>query len=171
MKKLGAAASIATIIAAVFTVAAYYQGRSSEAGNLEPLVVDVPRKKLTVDPNPEIIFSDGSRKIFKNTQELSMKELKSLHEIAKKISFSTTKNSELKDLARLAVQEGYIDYSIVIADDISYSPAKNDTLKYISMVALKFGDKEKAIEAAELISFNPTKNSVLSLILDHEKNE
>ena len=69
MKKLGAAASIATIIAAVFTVAAYYQGRSSEAGNLEPLVVDVPRKKLTVDPNPEIIFSDDSRKIFKNTQD------------------------------------------------------------------------------------------------------
>ena len=69
------------------------------------------------------------------------------------------------------MQEGYIDYSIVIADDISYSPAKNDTLKYISMVALKLGDKEKAIEAAELISFNPTKNSVLSLILDHEKNE
>lgn len=168
MRYLGVLAAIATIVAAIYTVAGYYQGKPPNTEKLE-LVEKIPNR-LPSPIAPDSIQSEQNYPIGPD-DSTSPEELKELHEITNNISFLPTRNSELEKLAQIALQKNHIDYAITIARDIKYLPTRNDTLKSISLFSLKRGEKQLARKAAELINYTTTQNDVLNTILEHGRSQ
>jgi hypothetical protein len=177
MNYLTKAAAVATIVAAGFTVAAYFEPKPSSTNEWQELVQQLPAipkpqaLDLLPDINNEVAEETENQESIKSIVIESPEELKTLHEIAKKISYSPTRNSELKNLVQISMQKGHVEYATLIANDISYSPTKNDALKTISTRLLNGGEIQAALKAAELISYSPTRNSMLQTILKQVANE
>ncbi|WP_394179783.1 hypothetical protein [Marinomonas posidonica] len=171
MNFLGKTAAVATIIAAGFTVAAYFDPKPSSTKEWQELVNQLPEipkppiAEISPKINDEALEEAKSQDVIKSVVIDSPEALKNLHEIAKKISYSPTRNSELKKLVKISMQKGHVEYATLIANDISYSPTRNDALKIISTRLLEDGEIQAALKAAELISYSPTRNEMLQTIL------
>ena len=172
MRLLGTAAAIATIIAAIFTVASYYQDKSPKTNKVQTsdnrLLRPSEQNRNSSSQSAQI---NGTEKNTFQITILEFEELKALHKIAQKISNYHTRDGELKKLANLAMKNGYLEYAIGIAEDISNYNTEDQTLKSIALYSSQQGQRAIAVKAAENISNYSTKNDVLKSILGSVESE
>ncbi|TOM30499.1 hypothetical protein CGH78_23175 [Vibrio parahaemolyticus] len=169
MNSLGKAASLATIVAAVFTVLAYFDSGSTEPvlSEREDLTLDSVQISLETDMHP-----DTSRKLSPSvsmpydceTESYTEEQLRKRFVIAKKIPGSTSKNDALEELAKRATAMCFYDVAFEVASSIPGTTTKNATLSYIALKVAKSGNIDKAAEIAYTIPGTVTKNRTLKEI-------
>jgi len=166
MRLLGASAAIATIVAAVFTVAGYYQVKQSQ-----PKKITTSDSKLLDSSEQGAVSLDLEIKNKRDENSipsvaiLTFEELKALRDIAKKISNYNTRDDELSKLTNLAMRNGYLEYAISIAKGISNYKKEDESLKNIALYSIQQQQRVIAVDAAESINNYKIKNKVLQAIL------
>ena len=122
--------------------------------------------EVTLPKEEHIYESKIEEKLeFKSVGIEATEELKQLHEIAKKISYVSTRNSELNKLVELAIKNNFPEYAILITNDISYTSDKNTALTKICESLVAQNKTQEAIKTAELITYVSTRNAMIQKIL------
>lgn len=164
MKHLASAAAIATIIAAVFSVASYVDKDST-------IIVFPPSKQETAyeqlepkAPPREIELPTTAREKLDQEPIISNKQLMIRYDAALKIPGSSTKTSTLRDLAYRAIDSKNYKDAFTISKSIPGFTTKSSVLSNLATEIAKSGDIEFATIVAESIPGSSTKSSTLSKI-------
>lgn len=158
-------ASVATIVAAVFTVIAYFDSDTISSG----FVVIGSEESQKTDPITIRTLAEANNTISRETEKalderLSEGSLGKRLEVALKIPGSITKNKTLKDLAKSATDLGYFDLAIKIADHIPGSVSKNSAMSYLALAIGESGNLDLAMAVAEKIPGSVTRSKTLSVL-------
>ena len=173
MNTLGKSAAVATIVAAIFTVAAYFSGDQKVI--IERVVeVEKTNQKVKIESAGNKTAAPIEVQPYTKTETVAANEkssklessIKARHKIALKIPGSITQNSVLEKLAKKATDLGYFDTAFKIALDIKGSITQNSTLSYLAIATAKSGNIEFASDIANRIRGSITKNSTLEQIVN-----
>lgn len=160
MTLLGRTAALATIVAALFTVATYFKGSderveadtpSASASLRESQTGNIARKSNGRTPSTSTEMNHDVREA----------EIKIRFVAARKIPGLSSKSDALQELAKKASDLGFPDTAFVIALEIPSISTKSATLSYVAKEAAKSGSVKLAIRIAEKIPSLTTKSQTL----------
>lgn len=164
MTLLGKSAAIASIVAAIFTVAAYF------SNNKDNIVTDVSaniavnndkKKFIEIEKKQtreELVEPKVSTHVINDESE---KKIRTNYEIALMIPGTITKNDRLEELAKEAITLGYIDTAYEIITDISGTITRSSMLSELAIAIAKTGDMKFALKVANEIPGTITKSNTL----------
>lgn len=170
MNTLGKVASVATVIAAVFTVLTYYESHSLDNA-LKENEKEFQREHLPRDDNlvsetvsPTKLTKEGADGSICQQSDYTRDDFQVKFEIAKMIPGSTSQNEALEGLGKKAAQVCYFDLAYTIGKSIRGSTTKSDTLSYIAIKAANSGNLSLAAKIADSIPGSTTKSRTLKMI-------
>ncbi|WNO10083.1 hypothetical protein [Teredinibacter sp. KSP-S5-2] len=166
MSLLVKSAAVATIVAAVFTVATYFDNDN------DVLIGIFPSPAIESDDwqppvNPHYPESDIAieEKVDPNKREMSPTEvIRAKHQAALRIPSTVSRSSALKQLSEKTADLGYFKESYEIGLDIPSTVSQSSALKYLSVKVANSGDIEFAIEIANKIPSSVSKSNALKEI-------
>ena len=160
---LGKAAAVATIVAAVFTVAAYFNIPEEKIETTAPSVSANVHESRT---GPIVRKGNGQRPSVSTeiSNDVREDDIKIRFVAARKIPGTSTRSDALRELARKASDLDYFHTAFAIASEIPGTSTRSATLSYSAKKAAKSGNIELTIQIAEKIPGTTTKSKTLAEI-------
>ncbi len=159
MITFGIIVGIATIIGAIYAALQYHSRNNNVKETNVPEYVQKEKESIVLSTEASIYKGDRNW-------------LLTMYEAARKISYSTSRDSALSDVVDAALKLDDYNMAIIAAEKIIYQTTRDDTL--VKIVSIAVGKKETfgyALLAAGKIIYSTTKTKALMTVIEAAKKE